>query len=208
MSVPEDFSKKTRAQRLKDFMLSAAAGGAALQGGQALMGSGTKSFGQIAKAGGKGAVISSLLAGTAGLAGDLILGAPKASETDGFTNRGAVGGLVGGGLLGAGIGGVAASGKLGKMVDAIGKTGKIGSKIAAGLKNAAPSENMVIDKFTKWGADPSKTRTMLGSMLGASLGGAGSAAIGSDEGMQADFIKNKAQAIRNRKKKKKVENGV
>jgi predicted lipid-binding transport protein (Tim44 family) len=93
----------------------------------------------------------------------------------------------------------------------LGGAGKVGSKIASTLKGALPEENMVIDKFKKWGADPSKTRTMLGSMLGASLGGAGSAALGTDEGMQADFINAKAKAIRRSARGKRVkgsDNGV
>lgn len=206
--MSDEREKSTRTKRLRDFMLSAAAGGAALGGGQALMSEGTKSFKQIARSGGKGALVSSLLAGTAGLAGDLILGAPGSNETDGYTNRGAIGGLAGGSLVGAAIGSVAASGKLGKMVNALGRTGKVGAKVASGLKGALPEENMVVNKFRKWGADPSKTKTMLGAMLGGSLGSAGSAAMGSDEGMQADFIKAKTQALRNRNKKKKAQNGI
>jgi hypothetical protein len=202
--MTEQKEKSTRAQRLRDFMLSAAAGGGVLTGGQALLGSGTRTLKNVASAAGKGALVSSLLAGTAGLTGDLILGAPKPNETDGNSSRGGIGGLVGGGLVGAGIGGLAASGKLGGLVSRIGKTGKRGEQIAKGLASVLPKDNMVVDKFKSWGADPTKTKTMLGAMLGSGLGGGSSAFLGLDEGMQADLLQSKAREYR----KKKVQNGL
>lgn len=184
---PEDIPE-TREERIRKLMLSAAAGGMGLGAGTSILAKGTKTFKDVAKAAGKGGLISALLAGTAGTAGDLVLGDPEPGEKNAFMKRGAVGGLVGGALLGGAGGALAASGKVGKYLG----TGKLAEK----LSKLVPEENMVANKFKTWAGNPSRGRTTLGGLLGGGLGSAGSAFVGADEGMQADIIAEQAQKLK------------
>ncbi len=141
--------------------ISGAVSGGALGGITSLLG-GTRSKAALLKAAllgaGGGAGVA---AGTTALGG-AIMGAPEEDDPNAYTRRGAVGGLVGGGVLGAGIGALLTKGRM-KAPGLVGDYfTKLGTKGASGLKQGAAA---------------------------GSLGGAlGAAYMGSDEGMQVDAI--------------------
>ncbi len=192
----EDPFKSSRGERLRNFMLSAGLGGAGLGAGTSLLADGTKGLAVLGKKALTGGVTSALLAGAAGLTGDLVLGDPKPGETGAFMKRGALGGLLGGAALGGVTGGIIASGRVRNVLS------KLPKPVARKLEGLPPKENMIVDKFSKWSGDPNKTRTKLGALLGGSIGAIGSAAVGADEGMQADVIADQAAKLRGRKRKR------
>lgn len=129
-----------------------------------------------------GSIMTGAAAGGATKLGSELMGAPEPDDIGGYTERGTVGGLLGGGLLG-GIGGaIIGSGKL-KM-----PKGKWASKLSGGM-----SDNIFGDAMKKFASQGGKVGAAKGAGLGGGMGALGSAFVGSDEGMQLDFIMNKIQ---------------
>lgn len=179
----------------------------ALSGG--VMGAGVNALsrgatlGNTLRAGGVGAALGAGLAGASGTIGDLILGDPEKGEKNGYTKRGALGGLVAGGALGALGGGLAASGKLGALLSKTPKVEK-GLKSLVGKESVFmhPNENFLLKALIKNSENPTAKATLVGALGGTALGGAAAAGHGADEGMQADFLTSMAEAERRRRKAK------
>lgn len=121
-----------------------------------------------------GAAISGTAAGGGTLLGSSILGAPDPNDSSAFTRRATLGSVLGGGLGGAVLG--AAAGKFGK------------------LPGFSP---YVLKKLAKR-LSQSKRPTAYGAGAGGLAGALGAGGIGSDEGMQVDFINNELRRQRMR----------
>lgn len=165
-------------ERLKTLLLSGAVSGGVLGGAGSLLG-GAKSFGSVGKAAALGAGLSAALAGGSGYLGEKVMPNPDPNDPAAFTNRGAVGGALAGGLLGAGAGAL-----LG------GKTG-----VSRALRKG------IIDQVGR-GVVARGLSKLKSPVAGAGiLGGAGALIAGyqgADEGMQADYLNNLRQAEKKR----------
>jgi hypothetical protein len=121
-----------------------------------------ESLGSAAVGGGA----SGIAAGGGTLLGSSILGPPDPSDASAFTRRATLGSVLGGGVGGALLGATAA------------KFGKMPSFSPALLRKA-------IRRLSQ-----SKRPASYGAAAGGTMGALGSGFIGSDEGMQVDFINN------------------
>lgn len=161
-------------ERLKTLLLSGAVSGGVLGGAGSLL-SGAKSLGAVGKAAAIGAGLSSALAGTSGYLGEAVMPNPSPDDPAAFTNRGAVGGALAGGLLGAGAGAL------------------LGSKSGVGRA----IQKKIIDNVGR-GVVARGITKLKKPLLGAGILGTAGAAIGgyqgADEGMQADYLNNLRQA--------------
>src|SRR5438045_3134464 len=116
MGPRDSYEERMRGRRKDDMLdnvrsaaLSGLASGALLGGAGKIIG-GARKLSDIAKGAGIGGAISGgLSAGATGL-GSALMGNPSDDDSSGFTHRGAVGGALGGLLLGGGIGGLASAG--------------------------------------------------------------------------------------------------
>jgi len=173
-------------ERLKTLLISGGVSGGVLGGAGSLLG-GAKGFGPVGKAAALGALLSGGLSAGSGLLGDALMpggeGDPQAN-----TKKGAIGGAVGGGLIGAGAGallGIGGKGGVGRTLKAVLMSNLGRGVLAKGL---------------------GKIATPLGgaASIGA-LGGLVGGYQGSDEGMQVDFIENlKRQNMKDRMRERMV----
>jgi hypothetical protein len=169
-------------QHLKDLAISGAVSGAVLGGGGKAI-AGARNLKEILKAAGVGAGLSTGLTVGGGGLGMLMMGEPEESDPSAFTTRGAVGGALAGGLAGAAL----MSPKIRSMaMNVAGKFGKE-KELADLATSRSPSgqvTNILMDKLKQL----AKTKYALpaGAATGALVGGY----QGSDEGMQADFVRN------------------
>lgn len=151
-------------EKLKDLLLSGGISGAALGGAGSLVG-GAKSWGQAAKAAGKGGLVFGGLAAGSGLMGNLLMGTPDENDSGGNTTRGAVGGALAGGALGAAAGALSRSKPVREALLRQVEPGGILSKGIRGLRGG-------------------RAVTAGLGIAGALIGGH----MGADEGMQVDYI--------------------
>lgn len=161
-------------ERLKTLLLSGAVSGGLLGGVSSLL-TGAKTAGAVGKAAAIGAGLSSALAGGSGYLGEAVMPNPSPDDPAAFTNRGAVGGALAGGLLGAGAGALLGS-----------KTG-VGRAIQKKILEQVGSG--IAAKGIKKFKNPLIGAGLLGT-TGAAIGGY----QGADEGMQADYLNNLRQA--------------
>jgi hypothetical protein len=134
---------------------------------------GTTKWTQLLRPAAIGALTTGALAGGSTYVGDKLMGAPDEDEISPYTNRGMVGGVVGGGLVGGGLGALHGAGAL-SMPDAVPK--------------------LVRDALTK--AMSGRGKILKGAALGAAGTGLAAGYLGADEGMQLDFIQNQLEAAR------------
>lgn len=156
--------------------LTGALSGAVLGGASKFLG-GAKSIPEILKAAGLGGGIGAGMAGGSQLLGSALLGPAGDDEQNPAMKRGAVGGLVGGTLLGGTLAALASRGKLGGL-------GKVGATISEEL----PLDNMLTRKILDWAKNPSFGKTAAAAGIGAALGGIPAAYLGGDEGLTYDTI--------------------
>lgn len=154
----------------------------------------------IGKAGATAGALSAPLVGAGGAIGQGLMGEPDAEEisTDSpWTKRAAIGGLLGGGAIGATLGGLQGAGKLRALSALLGKkiNPEIRSVIRGGIKEL-PSDNVLVDKFRKLGQKPGTVSAGKGALLGGGILGGLAGYQGMDEGMQADVL---AQELQRRK---------
>ncbi|HBR25988.1 MAG TPA: hypothetical protein DD732_02940 [Rhizobiales bacterium] len=151
--------------------VSGAVTGASVGGISHLL-AGARNPGKILAAALSGGALAGGMAGGATVVGNSLMGPPEHDDQSGYTRRGTIGGLVGGGLTGAVAGGLIGAGKL--------KIPKL-----TGL-----SDNLITDYLAKLAHAPSKKSIALGALVGGGVLGAGSAYRGGEEGMQMDLIHN------------------
>lgn len=194
----EEQSDNSRLKRIRDLMVSAALGGGVVGAGASALQRGA-SLGSTLRGGALGAGVGSLLAGGGGTVGDFIMGEPDADESHPFLKRGVVGGLVGGGALGALGGGLAASGTLGKAFAANPKLREMAQKIL-GKESVffRPEENFLLRSLRDKSRNPSFAGTVAGGLGAGAITGAAASYQGFDEGMQADFIEDQKRKLRER----------
>lgn len=145
-------------------LISGALSGGALGAGARVLG-GARKLRDIAGPALGAAAASGGIAGGSTYLGSQLMGAPDPEETSGFTHRGALGGALGGGALG----------------------GVLGAGAASGIVKP-PMNNLVTDYFKRLARKPSRAGILKGAAAGA-LGLGGLAGyLGSDEGMQVDFL--------------------
>lgn len=156
--------RQTAGDAARQATLSGAASGGALGGISALLG-GARSKAALLKAALLGAGAGGALAGGTNILGTAIMGEPSEEDATAYTRRGALGGLVGGGLLGAGLGALAAKGKI----------------------RIPGDPNLVSDYFKRLGMGGAGAAKK-GAIAGALGLGAAASYQGADEGMQVDAI--------------------
>jgi len=156
-------------------LLSGALSGGALGAGGRILG-GARKLSDVMKGAAVGGGISGALSGGSTYLGSEIMGPPKETDPSAFTHRGGVGGAVGGGTLGAALGAGAAGGLIG-----------------------LPSKNVVTDYFTKLARKPNLKGILAGAGAGALGLGAIAGYMGSDEGMQVDFLNEEMKRAKRRK---------
>lgn len=115
------------------------------------------------------------------LVGDALLGPANPNDPSAYTKEGAVGGTLGGGLLGAGTGYLLGSGKLAGLAHLPGA-----ASIGKAANSALPLDNLVVDWIKKKMRHPSSSSGLavaagLG-LLGAGIGGM----HGTEAGMDRD----------------------
>lgn len=158
----------------------AGAGSGALYGlgARLLGGSKAATVAQLMKAAGIGAATGGSFAGGSTLLGSSIMGPPEEEDPSAYTKRASLGGLLGGGAIGAIAGGMASRGKV-----------KIPAKVPGFIR----------DYFKQLRAMPAREAVLKGSLAGAGALAIPATYYASDEGVGADFINNelKAQARRN-----------
>lgn len=175
----QEYARKRQAQSaLQQATLSGAGTGAVLGGMSKLLG-GSRDWRAIALRSLLGAGAGAGIAGGSNAVGQELLGPADDSEPTPFTVRGALGGLVGGGLLGAGAGALLGAGKLGRLA-------------------AKLPDNLITEKLAALASRPGAESAKRAAMLGGAIGGGVSAYQGADEGMQVDFLRNQALARRRR----------
>lgn len=117
--------------------------------------------------------------------GSKLAGTPDEGEEGGYTNRGALGGSILGGLAGAGGGALVGSAGLRRLAARLGETG-LGKKAAGLAKDALPSIDSYAGDFVKKmalkGKGPSAKALGLAGAAGGGFWGGG-------EGMQLDYYK-------------------
>jgi hypothetical protein len=166
-------------ERLKTLLLSGGVSGALLGGGGSLLG-GARSIGKVGKAAAIGALLSGGLSAGSGMLGEAVTPRGDPDDPQANTKRGAIGGGLAGGLVGAGAGALLA-----------GKSGLSRTVKAALMRQTGRG---LLSKGI------GKVATPLGGALGiGALGAAVGAYQGSDEGMQADFIENLRRDERRRR---------
>lgn len=166
--------EKERERLLESTRAAATSGGISggITGAMGRLLAGRKNPMEILKAAlGVGALGAGLAGGATYVGGQLMGPAPK-NDPSSYTTRGGLGGLVGGGLVGAALGGLIGGGKL--------RVPKI----------AGVTDNIIGDKLASLALSPSSRNAKIGAALGGAGLGAGAGYLGADEGMQLDFLKN------------------
>lgn len=157
-----------------------------LYGGVGKLLTGGRTPGDFLKAGALGAATYAPIAAGTTYLGSKIMGAPDEDDPTAFTTRGLVGGLVGGGLLGAGIGALLGSGRLRGLAKLPGLAAH-GAEVAA---KELPMDNLLVEKLKKWAGNPGGASSAKSAALLAAILGGGSGGIGAGEGMQLDYTRN------------------
>ncbi len=183
--------RKKRHDDITDAVNESAANGAVtggLYGAAGKMLAGGRTAGSLLKAGALGAATyAPIAAGTTAL-GSKIMGAPEEDDPTAFTTRGGIGGLVGGGLVGAGLGALLGSGRLRGLAKL-----PFAAKAASLAEHELPLDNIIVDKLKKWASHPGGASSGKSAALLAAILGGGSGAVGASEGMQLDFARNLAR---------------
>lgn len=184
---PDELERRKRGHLLdsvKSAALSGLASGA-LAGGAGRLMAGWKDPKAIAKAAAASGLLTGALAGGATGVGGAVLGPPRDDDPTGYAHSGALGGLIGGGAIGATIGHLVGAGKL-KLPHIEGVTNNlVGEKLSA------------LSKVEHGGK--------LGAILGGAALGLGAGFHGMEEGMQLDAIKN---AVNKAKKKRDAQRAL
>lgn len=157
--------------------LSGALSGGALGLGTAVLG-GKRKLLDLLKASLIGGGAAASLAGGATYAGSKLLGAPDADDDSAYTTRGAVGGALGAGTLGAMAG------------------GSLGAGLLRNIPKAGIADNIIMDALKNLGRKGGTKSALLGAGLGGLTGALVGGHVGADEGMQLDFINNQTQKAR------------
>lgn len=164
--------------------LSGGVTGAAIGGGARFLSGGNKK--QILKSALVSSGLGAGLAGGSQLVGSSLLGDPEEEEGGSpYTVRGALGGAVGGGSLGALLGLLAASGKLPKM--SIYAPQKLRS-IVGSIKEELPLRNFLTKEIEKISKNPTAKGIRKAGIYGAGMGAIPGAFLGADEGQTVDTI--------------------
>jgi hypothetical protein len=181
---------------LKIALSGALTGGVIGAGGKFL--TGARGLGAIGKAGAVGAGLGGAVSGLSNLLGASVMDEPEPGEVNGYAKRG----LVGGGLLGAGIGGVlgglGASGKLKISANAP----QILRKIASMAAEELPLKNLIAEKIAQLGEAPTGAGIRKGALMGAATLGLPSAYMGMDESLGYDALQ---REIEDEQRKKMME---
>ena len=168
----------TREAALKA-LISGGISGAAFGAGAKLLGSkGPAKAWDLLKAAATGGAIAAPIAGGSNYLGSKVMGPPRDDEPSGFTRRGAVGGVLGGGAIGAGLGALASRGT---------------------IPLPASTPHFVTEYIKKLKAMPGKKPLGIGAAIGGLLGGGIAGSMGADEGMQMDLIQNELNEEKRRK---------
>lgn len=176
-------------QAIKDAAISGSASGALL-GGFGRMLAGSRKPWELLKSAGIGAGLTGALTAGSTAIGSGLMGAPAPGDSSGYTTRGLVGGLVGGGAIGAGMGALAAHPRLKNLYKLVPNK----------LKSELPLDNALMDAMKKMSQKGQMAPAA--SLGGATVGGLG-AFLGSDEGMQIDFIQDQ---LRKRRREEALRN--
>ena len=123
------------------------------------------------------------IGGASSLLGDKLLGPANSDDPSAYTKEGAVGGTLGGGLLGAGTGYLLGAGKLSGLAHLPGA-----ASLGKAANAALPLDNLVVDWIKKKMLHPSSSSGLavaagLG-LLGAGIGGM----HGTEAGMDRDTM--------------------
>ena len=134
-----------------------------------------------------GAGVGAGLASGSGYVGGEILGELGEHEQGGHTLRGVVGGSLGGAAVGGAVGSLAAI-----------------PAVAGGLQKKLGQRNFVTKAVTKALGAGGLSSGYRGALMGALGLGAAGAFVGSDEGMQLDFVDSMRKEIANKAKKEQL----
>ena len=136
---------------------------------------------------GSAAIAAPAAAGATAI-GNALLGSPKSDDPAAYTTRGALGGGLGGALLGSGVGYLLGSGRLRGLAHL-----PFAEKAAESVKKVLPIDNLITDRLRSWASMGSHANGLKSAgLLGGALGGFG-AMTGSSEGMGVDAIRNLQQ---------------
>lgn len=167
MNYAEDRATKDAALKA---LLSGGVSGALFGAGSKLLGSKVPvGAWDLLKSAATGAAVAAPIAGGSNYLGSKIMGPPGDDEPSGFTRRGAVGGALGGGAIGAGLGALASRGT---------------------IPLPASTPHFITEYIKKIKAMPGKKPLAIGAGIGALLGGGLAGGMGADEGMQLDLVTN------------------
>lgn len=188
-----DYMRRKAASTATTQATLSGAGTGALVGGVSKMLAGGRKPTDIALRALLGALAGGTMAGGSNKVGQEVLGPAEDDEPTPFTTRGAVGGLVGGGAIGAGLGALLGGGKLNGIGKALGGALKI-----------AP-DNLLMDQVKRLAAGGNVGK---GAAMGGGLLGGVAAFQGADEGMQVDFLRNQALARRRARLQQFADEGI
>lgn len=186
----EYMAKKRRQDAVEEATRESTLNGAAtgaLYGGVGRMLTGARRPGDILKAAALGAATYGPLAGGTTALGSKALGAPEDEDAGAFTTRGLVGGLLGGGVLGAAGGALLGSGRLRGLAKL-----PFAGKVAKVAEKELPLDNLIVDKIKHWAKHPGAASSAKSAALLAAVLGTGAAGVGASEGMQLDYLRNAA----------------
>jgi hypothetical protein len=147
-------------------------------GGTGKLMAGERSMANILKAAGNSGLLFGGLAAGATAMGGAVMGAPDPEDPGGYSKSGGYGGLIGGGIAGAGLGALIGAGKM--KVPAI----------------TGVTDNIIAGKLAALAGKPSVRNAKIGALIGGGALGGAAGFRGMEEGMQLDFLNNQVRKLK------------